>query len=200
MDSLSSRKHQRDEGMTDFMMGNTLLCLSRRFFFSNPATTRSTASFNSAEPISSRLRRAASKAASLITFAKSAPAKPTVIAAIISRFAARANETSRACRRKIASRLLLSGRSTRTCQSATGRKSAASSGLGCWASPPACSTASVWMLWRCRCDDLRAWATPVSLTVSFQFGKLLQSIEFFLTNRSAYSGRYLPVHFRGAKK
>ncbi len=38
-----------------------------------------------------------------------------------------------------------------------------------------------------------------SLTVWFQFGKLPQSIEFFLTNRSAFSGPYLQT-FSGAKK
>jgi len=37
------------------------------------------------------------------------------------------------------------------------------------------------------------------LTVWFQFGKLRRSIEFFVTNPSAYSGPYSVFHFNGGE-
>jgi integration host factor subunit beta len=40
---------------------------------------------------------------------------------------------------------------------------------------------------------------PVSLTVWFQFGKLRQSIEFFVVNPYAYSGPYSVFHFNGGE-
>ena len=51
-----------------------------RLFFSRPALTRSTASLNSAIVTTCRPLRAASSAASLTRFARSAPTKPQVIA------------------------------------------------------------------------------------------------------------------------
>ena len=55
--------------------------LTTLFRFSNPAITRSAADSKSTSPTASLLDRAATSAASLTTFAMSAPAKPGVRAA-----------------------------------------------------------------------------------------------------------------------
>src|SRR5262249_54093900 len=59
--------------------------LSMRFFFSSPASVRSIASFSSAGVTSVLPRRAASSAASLIKFARSAPTMPGVSEATLRR-------------------------------------------------------------------------------------------------------------------
>src|SRR2546428_623785 len=98
-----------------------------RLFFSSPATIRSIASSKSAVVTASFSLRAASRAASLTMFARSAPAKPGVRAAITPRSTSGARTTARACNLKIASRPRTSGLSTTTWRSKRpGRSSARS--------------------------------------------------------------------------
>src|SRR6059058_855864 len=98
-----------------------------RLFFSSPATIRSIASSKSAVVTASFSLRAASRAASLTMFARSAPAKPGVRAAITPRSTSGASTTARACNLKIASRPRTSGLSTTTWRSKRpGRSSARS--------------------------------------------------------------------------
>src|SRR5213594_2819572 len=102
-----------------------------RLFFSSPATTRSIASSKSAISTAFFSLRAASSAASLTMFARSAPAKPGVRAAITPRSITGASTTARACNLRIASRPLRSGLSTTTWRSKRpGRRSAWSSTSG----------------------------------------------------------------------
>src|SRR5213593_41433 len=98
-----------------------------RLFFSSPATIRSIASSKSAVVTASFSLRAASRAPSLTMFARSAPAKPGVRAAITPRSTSGASTTARACSLKIASRPRTSGLSTTTWRSKRpGRSSARS--------------------------------------------------------------------------
>ena len=93
------------------------LGLSRRFFFSSPATIRSIACVKSPKVTSFPFRRVASKAASLTKFARSAPVKPGVKAAMSSISIFFAKRIFFICTFKIWTRPILSGRSTRTWRS-----------------------------------------------------------------------------------
>src|SRR5437764_721877 len=90
---------------------------SSRFFFSRPATMRSTAAVKSASVTASAPRRVASKAASLTRLAKSAPVKPGVSDATVSRSTSGDILILRAWTCRICTRPTLSGRSTRTWRS-----------------------------------------------------------------------------------
>ena len=99
----------------------------RRDFFSSPAIARSTASTKSFCSTYFLLSRPAKSAASLMIFAKSAPASPAVRRATSSTFTSGEIFTSFICTFKISQRPLKSGLSTSTCLSKRpGRKSAAS--------------------------------------------------------------------------
>src|ERR671918_588562 len=103
------------------------LSLMTRLLRSSPATTRSMASSSSDIPTASFSRRAASRAASLTTLARSAPVKPGVREAITRRSTSSPRATPRAWTWRMASRPLRSGRSTTTWRSnRPGRSSAGS--------------------------------------------------------------------------
>src|SRR5919198_520852 len=91
--------------------------LSTRFFFSRPATMRSTAWVKSSSVTESPPRRVARSAASFTRLARSAPENPGVSAATCSRSTPGASFTLRTCTFRICSRSGLSGRSTRICRS-----------------------------------------------------------------------------------
>src|SRR5437870_3910107 len=82
-----------------------------------PAITRSIASSTSSMLMSCRLRRADRRAASLMTLARSAPVKPGVRRATVSRLTSSARGLPRAWTFMMASRPLRSGRSTVTWRS-----------------------------------------------------------------------------------
>src|SRR6266487_3638910 len=101
--------------------------LSRRVFFSGPAMTRMIPSSSSSCWIVFFPRRAASSAASLTRFARSAPVNPGVPAASVSRSMSGASGLPFACTSRIFRRPTRSGRSTTICRSKRpGRRSAGS--------------------------------------------------------------------------
>jgi len=127
--SLPWQRHSNN-GVAKFVVGDDLTFLRNKqtVFFSRPATMRSTAAVKSVKCTLSAPRLVASRAASLTKLARSAPVKPGVNAAICSGSTSLAKTVFFKCTFKIATRSLLSGRSTRTWRSKRpARKSAGSS-------------------------------------------------------------------------
>src|SRR5580765_7797627 len=109
----------------------------RRVFFSGPAITRMIPSSSSSCSITFLPRRAASSAASLTRFARSAPVKPGVPAASVSRSISDASGLPLECTSRIFRRPLRSGRSTTICRSKRpGRRRAGSRMSGRFVAAP----------------------------------------------------------------